>query len=213
MRGSEILIKGMILEIFGGAWTMIVIFTIILSSVRIAYLISKKEKFVFYKELTYLLFIIYLLSLFYIVTFQDDNYGLSNYIPFKEMFRYSLNSKMFIKNFIGNILLFMPFGLFVTAYLDQNKVYPAVILTAISSVSIEIVQNIIGRVFDVDDIILNIIGGAIGAIVFILLDKLRDKLPNVLKKEWFLNLVMILLMLVGIIYLTNFTEYIGEMVN
>ena len=97
--------------------------------------------------------------------------------------------------------------------MDQNKVYPAVILTVISSVSIEIVQNIIGRVFDVDDIILNIIGGAIGAIVFILLDKLRDKLPNVLKKEWFLNLVMILLMLVGIIYLTNFTEYIGEMVN
>lgn len=207
------MIKDMILEIFGGAWTMIVIFTIILSSVRIAYLISKKEKFVFYKELTYLLFIIYLLSLFYIVTFQDDNYGLSNYIPFKEMFRYSLNSKLFIKNFIGNILLFMPFGLFVTAYLDQRKIYPAIILTAISSFSIEIVQNIIGRVFDVDDIILNIVGGTIGAVIFIIFDKIRDKLPAVLNKEWFMNLMMIIVLLFAIIYLTNFTEYLGEMVN
>ena len=207
------MIKSIILEIFGGAWAMIVIFTIILSSVRIAYLISKREKFVFYKELTYLLFIIYLLSLFYIVTFQDDNYGLSNFIPFKEMFRYSINSHLFIKNFIGNILLFMPFGLFVTAYLDQRKVYPAIILTTISSISIEIVQNIIGRVFDIDDIILNIVGGTIGAVLFILLDKLRDKLPKVLNKAWFMNLIMLLILLVAIIYLTNFTEYIGEMVN
>lgn len=207
------MIKDVILEIFGGAWTMIVIFTIILSSVRIAYLISKKEKFVFYKELTYLLFIIYLLSLFYIVTFQDDNYGLSNFIPFKEMFRYSINSKLFIKNFIGNILLFMPFGLFVTAYLDQRKIYPAIILTTISSISIEIVQNIIGRVFDIDDIILNVIGGTIGAVIYILLDKLRDKLPRVLNREWFMNLIMILILLIAVVYLTNFAEYIGEMVN
>ena len=207
------MLKDTILEIFGGAWAMIVIFTIILSSVRIAYLISKKEKLVLYKELTYLFFIIYLLSLFYIVTFQDDNYGLSNFVPFKEMFRYSINSKLFIKNFIGNILLFMPFGFFVTSYLDQRKIYPAVILTAISSISIEIVQNIIGRVFDVDDIILNIIGGTIGAFIFIILDKLRDKLPNALNKEWFLNLIMIILLIVAIVYLTNFAEYIGEMVN
>ena len=69
------MLKEMVIEIFGGAWPMIVIFSVILSSIRITYLIVKKEKFVFYKELTYLLFIIYLLSLFYIVTFQDDNFG------------------------------------------------------------------------------------------------------------------------------------------
>ena len=207
------MIKEMILQIFGGAWAMIVIFTIILSSIRIAYLIAKKEKFVFYKEITYLLFIIYLLSLFYIVTFQDDNYGLSNFIPFKEMFRYKITSRLFIKNIIGNILLYMPFGLFVASYLDVRKLYPTIILTFISSISIEIVQYLIGRVFDVDDIILNLLGGAIGALIFILFDKLRDKLPNVLKKEWFMNLIMILLMIGSIMYLTNFTDYINEMVG
>lgn len=198
------MIKEMVIEIFGGAWPMILIFTVILSSIRITYLIVKKEKFVLYKELTYLLFIIYLLSLFYIVTFQDDNYGTSNLIPFKEIFRYEITSKLFIKNIIGNILLFMPFGLFVTAYIDYNKAYPAVILTLISSTSIEIVQNIIGRVFDVDDIILNVLGGMVGAALYIMLDRLRDKLPKALNKAWFMNLIIILLLLLAIIYFTNF---------
>ena len=82
------MIKDMVLEIFGGAWPMILIFTIILSSMRITYLIIKKEKLVLYRELAYLLFVVYLLSLFYIVTFQDDNYGTSNLTFFTEMFRY-----------------------------------------------------------------------------------------------------------------------------
>ena len=197
------MLKDMILQIFGGAWAMIVIFTIILSSIRIVYLIEKHEKFVFYKELSYLLFIIYLLSLFYIVTFQDDNFGLSNFIPFKEIFRYEVTSKLFFKNIIGNILLFMPFGLFVTAYIDNRKILPVIALSIISSLSIESVQFLIGRVFDVDDIILNVLGGTIGALLFILLDKMRDKLPKVLNKAWFMNLVMILVLLGAILYLTS----------
>ena len=207
------MIKDMILQIFGGAWPMIVIFTIILSSVRIMYLIVKKEKLVLYKELSYLLFVVYLLSLFYIVTFQDDNYGLSNFVPFKEIFRYKITSKLFVKNIVGNILLFMPFGLFISAYLDNKKLYPTMILTFISSVSIEIIQYLIGRVFDVDDIILNLIGGLIGGLLYIILDKIRNKLPRVLNKEWVFNLIIILLLLGAIVYLTNFTKYIEVMVK
>lgn len=207
------MIKDMVIQIFGGAWPMIIIFTVILSSIRLTYLIIKKEKFILYKELTYLLFVIYLLSLFYIVTFQDDNYGTFNLIPFKEMFRYNITSKLFIKNIIGNILLFMPFGLFVTAYLDVRHVTPTVILTLISSISIEIVQKLIGRVFDVDDIILNVLGGFLGSVIFIMLDKLRDKLPSVLNKDWFMNLIFIIVLLALIVYFTNFAEYINEMVR
>lgn len=207
------MIKDMVIQIFGGAWPMIIIFTVILSSIRLTYLIIKKEKFILYKELTYLLFVIYLLSLFYIVTFQDDNYGTFNLIPFKEMFRYNITSKLFIKNIIGNILLFMPFGLFVTAYLDVRYITPVVILTLISSISIEIVQKIIGRVFDVDDIILNVVGGFVGSVIFIMLDKLRDKLPSVLNKDWFMNLIFIIVLLALIVYFTNFAEYINEMVR
>lgn len=207
------MIKDMVLEIFGGAWPMILIFTIILSSMRITYLIIKKEKLVLYRELAYLLFVVYLLSLFYIVTFQDDNYGTSNLTIFTEMFRYEFGSRLFIKNFVGNILLYMPFGLFVTAYLNSNKIFPTILLTIISSVSIEFVQLLIGRVFDVDDIILNVFGGFIGGVLFVFLDKLRNKLPSSLNKEWFMNLFIIILLLIAIIYFTNLSAYFYNMVN
>ena len=194
-------------------WPMIVIFTIILSSTRITYLIVKKEKFVLYKELSYLLFVIYLLSLFYIVTFQDDNYGTSNLVPFKEMFRYKITSRLFVKNIIGNILLYMPFGFFITAYINERKIFPTVLLTFISSLSIELVQLLIGRVFDIDDIMLNLLGGILGACIYVWLDRLRDKLPNALNKEWFMNLIMILLLLFAVIYFTNLSAYFYNMVK
>lgn len=207
------MIKDVVYEIFGNTWPMIVIFTVILSSVRIAYLIIKKEKLVLYKELTCLLFVIYILSLFYIVTFQDDNFGTSNFIPFKEIMRYNINSKLFIKNILGNILLYMPFGFFIAVYIDSKKIYPTIILTFITSLSVELVQLAIGRVFDIDDILLNLVGGILGAFVFIFLDKLRDKLPKIFNKEWFLNLIMIILLLSAIIYFTNLSAYLYNMVK
>lgn len=207
------MIKEIVLEIFGGAWPMIVIFTIILSSIRITYLIVKKQKLVLYKELTYLLFVIYILSLFYIVTFQDDNYGMSNFVPFREMLRYKIGSKLFFRNIVGNILLYMPLGFFVTAYIDERKIFPTMIISLITTISIELVQLVIGRVFDIDDIILNLFGGFLGALIFTLLDKLKDKLPDILNKEWFMNMIMILLLLFAVVYLTNLNEYFYDMVS
>jgi len=207
------MLKEVVYQIFGGAWPMIVIFTIILSSIRITYLIVKKQKLVLYKELTYLLFVIYILSLFYIVTFQDDNYGMSNFVPFREMLRYKIGSKLFFRNIVGNILLYMPLGFFVTAYIDERKIFPTMIISLITTISIELVQLVIGRVFDIDDIILNLFGGFLGALIFTLLDKLKDKLPDILNKEWFMNMIMILLLFFAVVYLTNLNEYFYDMVS
>lgn len=207
------MLKEVVYQIFGGAWPMIVIFTIILSSIRITYLIVKKQKLVLYKELTYLLFVIYILSLFYIVTFQDDNYGMSNFVPFREMLRYKIGSKLFFRNIVGNILLYMPLGFFVTAYIDERKIFPTMIISLVTTISIELVQLVIGRVFDIDDIILNLFGGFLGALIFTLLDKLKDKLPDILNKEWFMNMIMILLLLFAVVYLTNLNEYFYDMVS
>ena len=207
------MLKEVVYQIFGGAWPMIVIFTIILSSIRITYLIVKKQKLVLYKELTYLLFVIYILSLFYIVTFQDDNYGMSNFVPFREMLRYKIGSKLFFRNIVGNILLYMPLGFFVTAYIDERKIFPTMIISLMTTISIELVQLVIGRVFYIDDIILNLFGGFLGALIFTLLDKLKDKLPDILNKEWFMNMIMILLLLFAVVYLTNLNEYFYDMVS
>ena len=62
--------------------------------------------------------------------------------------------------------MFLPFGFFTSYYLKVDKMNLPVLLTIIASVSIEIVQMAIGRVFDVDDIILNTCGGIIGCIIY-----------------------------------------------
>ena len=104
------MIKDIFLETLPDVWPMIVIILVIVCSLRITYLITKHKKFQFHKELIYLIAIIYILCLFYVVTFQDSNYGVSNYVPFKEIFRYSIGSHKFMKNILGNIILFIPWA-------------------------------------------------------------------------------------------------------
>ena len=86
-------IRNMITSFFPDVWPLIIIITVIACSLRITYLIKNNQKFCFYKELFTLIFIIYVVCLFEIVTLQDNNYGLSNFIPFKEMFRYEFGSR------------------------------------------------------------------------------------------------------------------------
>lgn len=182
-------------------WPMVLISTIIIVSFRAAYLLKNKSKFVLYQDLLMLCFIIYVLCLFQVVTFQDTvSWSTNNFIPFKEIFRYDFGSRLFIKNVIGNMILFLPFGFFVSYYLKCEKVWLPIVLTLIASCSIETVQMVIGRVFDIDDIILNLLGGCLGFFCYYLLSKFTQKLPDVLKSELFLNIIAIIL-LIGVITL------------
>ena len=93
-------------------WPMVVICILTISSIRIAYLLKNKENFDFYKEITNLLFLVYILCLFQVVTFEDTSLYINsnNLIPFKEILRYHIGSRLFFKNVIGNIVLFIPYG-------------------------------------------------------------------------------------------------------
>ena len=182
-------------------WPMILISIVIIVSLRIAYLIKMKENFVIYKELISLFFVIYILCLFQVVTFQDGvTWSTNNFIPFKEILRYNMGSRLFFKNVIGNMLMFMPYGLFLSFYLKNKKPNLTLILTLVASFSIEIVQMVIGRVFDIDDIILNLLGGYLGYLVYYLFFKVWENVPNVFKTETFLNIISIFL-LIGFIIL------------
>ena len=194
-------IKNIITGYFYDVWPIIIIITVIVSSLRIAYLIKNNQKFCFYKELFMLLFILYLMCLFEIVTLQDQNYGLSNIIPFKEIFRYEVGSRLFIKNIIGNILLFLPYGYFASDYLQSKKMWPICLLTMLVSVTIECVQLNIGRTYDIDDVILNTIGGIIGYWLYRLIEKIKVKLPKFFKTDGFINVFVIILLIISIIYL------------
>ena len=159
---------------------------------------------VLYKELLMLSFIIYILCLFQVVTFQDDtSWASNNFVPFREIMRYNITSKLFIKNVLGNMIMFMPFGLFASLYLKVKKINLPLMLTIIASVSIETVQLVIGRVFDVDDIILNLLGGIFGYVIYKILKGIGEKLPKFCHSEWFLNVlaIIILIVIVSTVYL------------
>jgi len=197
------IIQNLFLEVLKDLLPIIIIITVISCSLRISYIIKTKEKFIFHKELFSLIFIIYIVCLFEVVTFQDVNFGTSNFIPFKEIFRYDIGSRLFVRNIIGNILLFLPYGYFISYYLKNNKMLLTIFLTTIISITIEIVQLNIGRTFDIDDIILNTIGGILGASIYILIEKIKSILPKVFQNDTFINIIVIILIIIIIMYSFN----------
>lgn len=184
-------------------WPMLFIFTIVIVTIRLVYLSVHKQRFVLYKELFMLAFLIYAMLLFYVVTFQDVNYGTNNFIPFKEILRYEVGSKLFIKNILGNIILFIPFGLFVSYIMKTRKTFPIILITAITSLVIEFTQLKIGRTFDIDDILLNIIGGFIGYLVYIVFDTLENNLPAFFSTDTFKNILVVIICIIMVIVYTN----------
>ena len=183
-------------DIIRMTWPTLMISLVIIVSLRISYIVKRKEKFILYKELFSLLFVLYILCLFQVVTAQDINIleG-NNFIPFSEIFRYQLGSKYFIKNIIGNVIMFMPYGFFVGKYASMKNVKLTVFLLLLASVSIEVTQLVIGRVFDVDDIILNVFGGLLGYFAYRFIDIILNKLPKFCRSKAFLNIVSIILVI------------------
>lgn len=193
------IVKEVIKDMIPSMWPLLVFVSVVAISLRIAFLKGSK-RFVLHKELMALVFILYVLCLYSVVTYQDINYGGINLIPFKEMFRYEIGSYKFIKNIIGNILLFIPYGFFSSYYLNNKKIGTNVLLCLIASSCIEIIQYYIGRVFDIDDIILNVLGGFIGCLLFVALNAIKNKLPKFMRSDAFLNFLFILIIILGIIY-------------
>lgn len=155
-------------KIFNDVWPMIFICSVILIVLRIADIIKNKRHFVLYKEIAMYFFIIYMMCLFYVVTFQDIDVPVVGYnlVPFKEMFRYNIGSRLFYKNVVGNMIMFVPFGFFVSYILRKTKLIWVIFITLIISLTIEFTQAKIGRIFDIDDVMLNILGGSIGYYLF-----------------------------------------------
>lgn len=184
-------------------WPIIVIITVIVCSLRVAVLLRERKHICFYKEIFNLLFVIYVMCLFEVVTVQDDNYGLSNFIPFHEMTRYTFGSKLFVRNILGNIILFVPYGYFAADYVKSKKIWATLYLTLLVSATIEFVQFNIGRTYDIDDCILNTIGGCIGFLIYYITNKISDYLPSIFKSDGFISFIVVLLLIFGIIYLCD----------
>lgn len=195
------------LKTFNGIWPMLTIFLVVLVTVRIAYIVNHREKFCFYKEFLCLVFLIYILLLFQLLTSTEINQSSGiNYVPFTEILRYEFGSKLFIYNVVGNVLAFIPFGYFISYYIKAKKLTPLFLVTLIVSASVELVQLKIGRSFDVDDIILNVLGGMCGYLLYVGLTAIKNHLPKFLQRDFFYNLLCILFIFLFVFY---YLKYIG----
>ena len=185
-------------EVLYGTWPMIALTCIVLISIRLTYLLKNKQKFIIGNEIMMLSFIVYILCLFQIVTNGDVSgvHGV-NVTLFKELTRYQIGSRLFYRNIVGNILMFVPFGFFTSYYLKLEKKRTIFCLALIVSVVIELIQLKIGRAFDVDDIVLNIVGSLLGYILYRIMDKVFGDLSDTIKGTF-----IVVGLLTGIVILT-----------
>ena len=183
-------------------WPILIIFIVTLVTLRFFYLRNHREKVIFYKEFLTIISIIYIFILFQLLTTVELNTGSGyNLVPFTEIFRYEIGSKLFIYNVVGNIMAFVIFGLIVSAYIKPKTVAPAVLTSLIVSTTVEFIQLNIGRSFDVDDIILNVIGGLAGYLIYIGFTAIKNHLPSVFRKDGLYNIICLIIIVIIIVYL------------
>jgi len=183
---------------------MLTIFLVVLAAVRIASIRSSGERFIFHKEFSNLLFIIYILLLYELLTRTELNTLRGyNLVPFTEIFRYKIGSNLFYFNVVGNILIFVPFGYFISTYIKPKRILPILLVSAVSSATVEFVQLCIGRSFDVDDIILNTVGAIIGFLFYVAINAIKKYLPGIFGKDVFYNIVCFLILAVMVLYLLS----------
>lgn len=127
-----------------------------------------------------LLILVYLGVLLRMTVFRDGWYahglfsGTVVLLPFQTVFSY-LNTghpQQFYYQFFGNIAWFIPFGAYLR--LCGLPAWKVVVLTAALSALIEVLQYVFGCGWsEVEDLLLNTVGGAIGCALAALFLKLK----------------------------------------
>ena len=97
----------------------------------------------------------------------------------------------------------MPMAFFLPLlFKKQSKFKNFVITNVLIVLCIEITQLLTASgSCDIDDIILNTLGGMCGYLLYRLIERIKDKLPNIFKTEGFINFFVILILIIGILYL------------
>lgn len=134
-----------------------------------------------------IVFALYIFFLLYFLIFSEI-YGRSgvmqdyhyNITPFQEIerfwkYREQLGLMSYI-NLFGNVLIFVPFGFMEPLTSKKRSFWATLIDGCLVSLSVEIFQFItkVGR-FDVDDLMLNTTGVALGYVCFLVWNAIRRK--------------------------------------
>lgn len=135
----------------------------------------KKKKEI---HISRLLFCIYIVVMSYFLFLSDDRSMLSTYKynlePFKEIkrfitYRHQIGIVSFVINIIGNVVAFMPFGFLLPSMRSEKTgFFKTFAYSLLFTFLIETTQlvTMLGR-FDIDDIIMNTLGGILGYFVYV----------------------------------------------
>jgi len=197
MLANSVIPNG-VYSLITGVAPMMLLFSIVAIVLRVITNLYSHSKFDFYHDLKALVYVLYCFVLFVLVTTNDFTSYSNNFIPFKEILRYSnIHDSLFIWNVQGNIILFMPFGFIIADLINlksgKHNIWLTILVALITSFSIESIQMFIGRSFDIDDIILNIFGATIGYLIFRFCFWLFN---NVIKNKFIKKLCFTLLVIV-----------------
>lgn len=140
---------------------------------------TKKQKS-YIRKVTWILFILYMTIMAYFLFFSEGlnrsdvggvyRYNLTLFQEIKRGFwclRHD-NFKYFFLNVILNVVAFAPFGFILPIISSKNRKFINIFLLSLElTLTIEILQLIFKvGIFDVDDIFLNTVGGALGYFAF-----------------------------------------------
>jgi len=95
-----------------------------------------------------------------------------NLIPFHSITASISNSYESFRSFalgnvVGNIILFIPLGIYLSLFRMDKRIFNNLILVSLVSTIVETIQWGLGiGVFDIDDIILNSFGGWLGIVIY-----------------------------------------------
>lgn len=132
------------------------------------------------RMIKWIIFLVYIAALVYFMFFAEilgrtDSGGAYRYnlVPLKEIKRFinnytHLGWKAVMANIVGNVVAFMPFGYCLPMVTEHKmKFFSVTLYTFNLSLMIELIQ-LISKVgsFDVDDLLLNTLGGMLGYIMF-----------------------------------------------
>jgi glycopeptide antibiotics resistance protein len=110
---------------------------------------------------------------------------------------------------ILNMLVFVPFGILITHFIKRKRVVKVLLITFIISLIIELFQlyTIIGA-FMLNDLLINVIGGLIGSILYIIITKNNKYiLYNILLILFiFIELIIVSYLLINFVF--NISVYI-----
>ena len=109
---------------------------------------------------------------------EDYRYNLELFKEIRRFITYreQLGTFAVFANLAGNILIFVPYGFFISMASKLRGFFKTLFASMGLSLCVEIVQLFtkVGS-FDVDDILLNTIGGVLGYILFAICNQIRRK--------------------------------------